>query len=233
MGMADTQIPLTPRLRAVADYVPDGARLADIGTDHAYVPIAVAGRIAHAVASDVRPGPLARASENIARYGLAGRIETRLAGGLSGLVPGEVDTIVIAGMGGVLITEILEAGRAVAQAAERLVLQPMTAIAETRRYLCTHGFQIVSERLAAEGDKLYTILLCMSGKMTVTREGYYHIGEALFRAHDPLLPRLLEKQIGKYTKMVDGLRRSVSGGGPRLAEAERLLAEFVRMRAEL
>ena len=107
---------LSKRLRAVADFVTPQGRLADVGTDHAYVPICLMEekKISGAIAMDIVDGPLQRARENIAAHHLETQIETRKSDGLEALRPGEVDTIVIAGMGGLLICRILEQGREVA-----------------------------------------------------------------------------------------------------------------------
>ena len=111
---------LSPRLRSVAGLVPPGARFADVGTDHAYLPVWLLqqGIIEHALVSDLRPGPLDRARSTAARYGLAERMEFRLCDGLSGIAPAEADTIAIAGMGGETIAAILAgAGAGVSAAA--------------------------------------------------------------------------------------------------------------------
>ena len=101
---------LSIRMQAVADMVTPGGRIADIGTDHGYVPIYLVeqNKTDHAIAMDVRKGPLARAGENIVRFGCSDRIETRLSDGLAMLKPGEADTVIIAGMGGLLTIRILE-----------------------------------------------------------------------------------------------------------------------------
>lgn len=222
---------LTPRLRAVADFVPPGGTLADIGTDHAYIPIALAGRVKHAIASDIRPGPLERAAHNISRHGLAGCIETRLAGGLSGLRPGEADTIVVAGMGGLLIADILQDGEAAARAAGTLVLQPMTAVYELRCWLAANGYVIRAEQLAREGDKLYHILCCTPGASWTDEEVYLRVGRALFVSHDPLLPLLLGRMVQKQETVVAGMQRAASDMGIRLHTEQALLEKLRTLRS--
>ena len=122
-------IELTPRLQAVAGLVPRGARLADVGTDHAYLPASLLqqGVIDTAVAADLRPGPLDRARATAERYGLTEQISFRLCDGLSGILPEEADTVVIAGMGGETIAAILSAAPWVREEGKRLILQPMSA----------------------------------------------------------------------------------------------------------
>ena len=132
---------LSKRLRAVADFVTPQGRLADVGTDHAYVPICLVEekKISGAIAMDIVDGPLQRARENIAAHHLETQIETRKSDGLEALCPGEVDTIVIAGMGGLLICRILEQGREVAATVPEWVLEPQSDTDKVRAYLLEQG----------------------------------------------------------------------------------------------
>ena len=144
---------LTPRLRTAADLVPAGARLADIGTDHAYLPAALLleGKIPYAIAADLRHGPLLRARETAAEYGCRDRMGFRLCDGLKGIRPEETDAIVIAGMGGETIAQILAAAPWVRERNVPLVLQPMSSLPDLRGWLFQNGYQIEEERLAREG----------------------------------------------------------------------------------
>lgn len=195
---------MTPRLLAIAESVPHGASVADVGTDHGYIPIylCLKNKITKALAMDLRPGPLNRAEENISRFHLADCIKTRLSNGLAELSCGEADTAVIAGMGGLLIAEILEA------APFKLacyVLQPMTATAELRQFLHEHGYQICDETLAREEEKIYTVITVKHGEMTVENPVHYLVGQRLIEKKDPLLPELLESLLAKYKAMHEGL----------------------------
>ena len=140
---------LDSRLSLCAAFVRPGHRLADIGTDHAYLPAHLVGTgvCPSAIAADIRPGPLSRAAATVERTGLTGRIDLRLGDGLSPVRPEETDDIVIAGMGGETIAAILAAA-----------LQPMSRPEELRRFLLRSGFAIESERIARDGDRLYTVL---------------------------------------------------------------------------
>ena len=124
------RIELSPRLRLAADLVPEGARLADVGTDHAYLPacLLMEGKIPSAIAADLREGPLRRARETAAEYGCGDRMAFRLCDGLSGIRPEETDAVVIAGMGGETIAQILEAAPWVRTRKIPLVLQPMSSL---------------------------------------------------------------------------------------------------------
>ncbi len=148
------------RLSLCADDVREGSRLADIGTDHAYLPIALclSGKIPSALACDINPHPLRSAQENIARYGLGERIATRLSDGLQKVSPDEVDDIVIAGMGGELIRDILRAAPWVKDAEKRLILQPMTHHDDLILWLYENGFAIERQRAVLDEGKYYTVL---------------------------------------------------------------------------
>lgn len=198
---------MTPRLLAIAQSVPLGARLADVGTDHGYIPIylCMQGKIKEALAMDLRQGPLSRAEENICRYGLEDQIKTRLSDGLQALAPGEADTAVIAGMGGLLIAEILEAAKF---SLDCYILQPMTATAELRQYLAENGYKIFHEVLAKEEEKIYTIMSVRRGTMQVTDPVYYQVGQCLMESQDPLTPDLIALLLNKYQTALEGLLRS-------------------------
>lgn len=198
---------MTPRLFAISDSVPQGAAVADVGTDHGYIPIylCLKNKISKALAMDLRPGPLNRAEENILRYGLSDKVTTRLSNGLKELLPGEADTAVIAGMGGLLIAEILEAAPFELAC---YVLQPMTATAELREYLAANGYQIIHEVLAQEEEKIYTIMTVKRGRMQVEDPVYFQVGKCLMESRDPLTSMLIDNLLQKYKTARDGLMRS-------------------------
>lgn len=156
-------IKLTPRLSSLAALAPFGARLADIGTDHGKLPIALlsSGRIAAAIGSDVREGPLSHAARNATAYGVA--LPLRLASGLSAIRPEECDTISIAGMGGETIAGILSAAPWTNTGKYLLLLQPMTMISFLRQWLWANGYQIARETLCREEKRWYVILSVYGG----------------------------------------------------------------------
>lgn len=149
---------LSPRLKAILSSV-EGRVLADIGTDHGYVPIiaCLEKRVERAVACDACPGPLARAQENIVSAGLENRIETRLGFGLRPLKYGEVDCVVISGMGGMNIIEILK-DPAVKLPIKRLIVQPQRDIFLVKDTLADMGFEIVSETEVKDRGRTYSII---------------------------------------------------------------------------
>ncbi|MDR1664352.1 MAG: class I SAM-dependent methyltransferase [Clostridiales bacterium] len=152
-------VKLSERLQAVLGFV-RGKTLADIGADHAYIPIAAcqSGLCETAIACDIKPGPLGKAAENIKAYNLESRIQTRLGAGLTPLHTGEADCIVIAGMGGMNIIEILTASLETAKAAKRLVLQPQRDLPKVKAALSAMGFLIEDEKTAREGDRFYPVV---------------------------------------------------------------------------
>ncbi len=161
---------LSGRLSAVAMMVTEGNRLADIGTDHAFVPISLVetGRIPCAIAMDVNRGPLDRAVEHIRAHGLSDRITTRLSDGLEKLLPDEADTVLIAGMGGALTVRILGQRPDLCREIDELVLQPQSEIEAVRRYLEHSGWKIIREQMVFEDGKYYQIMRCIPGCMTLT-----------------------------------------------------------------
>lgn len=151
---------LTKRLQAVADLVSPGNRVADVGCDHAYIPIYLAEYeiSPHIIAIDINQGPIDRAKENIIKYGCQDRIETRKSKGLEQLEAGEADTILIAGMGGALTIEILTAHMEVLRSVRELVLQPQSEIYKVRRMLKEQNFLITQENMVEEDGKYYVMM---------------------------------------------------------------------------
>ncbi len=150
---------LDERLATAAEYV-RGGRLADVGTDHAYLPVALvlSGRCRDAVASDVRRGPLERARQTVEKYGLGDRVQLVLTDGLHGIEAYEPDDVAIFGMGGELIASIIEAAGWLRERRVRLILQPMTRRAELRAYLLGHGFDILDETMSCADGRIYQTL---------------------------------------------------------------------------
>ncbi|WP_316245511.1 tRNA (adenine(22)-N(1))-methyltransferase [Gorillibacterium timonense] len=151
---------LSTRLSAIAAKIPAGSRLADIGSDHALLPVSLAenGTIARGIAGEVNPGPYEAAQRQVREAGVGKLIDVRKGDGLSVLTPGEVDVISIAGMGGSLIVSILEAHPDRLEGVNRLVLQPNVGEDQVRKYFLTHNWILSSEELLEEDGKLYEVL---------------------------------------------------------------------------
>lgn len=170
---------LDARLKQVAAFVRNGSRLADIGTDHALLPVELIGRgvCTYAIASDVKKGPVAAATRTVGEAKLSDRIDIRLGNGLQTVLPDEVDDIVIAGMGGETIAMILQAAPWVQDARYRLILQPMTRAEKLRRYLWENGFDILAEVVVQDGKHWYTVICAaFTGKAFVPDELFCHVG---------------------------------------------------------
>ncbi len=169
---------LGKRLGLCASMVREGVSLADIGTDHGYLPIwlSLQGKISRGIASDVRPGPLHAAEKNIARW-KAGRIITRLSDGLAEIGPQEADDIVIAGMGGELIARIIREAPWLKDENKRLILQPMTSFAELREFLAEEGFAVLREEAVLEERRAYSVILAAYAPQKVRKfPGWAYIG---------------------------------------------------------
>ena len=151
---------LSVRLQAVADMVSKGRRVADIGCDHGYVSIYLyrQRQCERVIAMDVKKGPLERATTNIKRYGLSEYIDVRLSDGTAALQPGEVDTLLMSGMGGRLTIRILEEGFARLGYFEELVLQPQSELFLVRAFLRQQGIKIVDENMVVDDGKYYTVI---------------------------------------------------------------------------
>ncbi|NRG67946.1 tRNA (adenine-N(1))-methyltransferase [Streptococcus suis] len=188
---------LSRRLEAVASYVPQGARLADVGSDHAYLPLFLVeqGRIDFAVAGEVVQGPYQSALQNVEQADQSDKISVRLANGLAAVEQADhITTVTIAGMGGRLIAEILEAGKDKLVSVERLVLQPNNREDDVRRWIVAHDFQLVAEKILEENDKIYEILVAEKGQSDLTaiqlRFGPYLLEEQSATFHRKWLKEL-------------------------------------------
>ena len=190
---------LSKRLQAVADLVSPGMRLADIGTDHAYIPIYLMEneKIPQAIAMDINKGPLERAEEHIKAHGLEHQIQTRLSDGMAKLQAGEADCAVIAGMGGALMIKILEEGRETAFQLQELVLQPQSELKKFRIYLLENGYRVLTEDIVCEDGKYYPMMKVKPGEMTGEswKPEELEYGKYLLDTAHPVLKQFLEREI--------------------------------------
>jgi len=198
------------RLEAIGKLVPHGCVLADIGTDHAYLPVWLLeqGKIASAIAGDIAEGPCLAAKNTVSMHGMKGKVEVRLGSGLKVLQAGEADCIAIAGMGASTMIEILEADMPLAVEAKRLVLQPMAGAASLRKWLIQNGWCIVTEDLVADGRHLYEIMVAERGESEAFSDVVLEIGPSLIEAKHPLLAKQFARQINNYKKLLANMGKS-------------------------
>lgn len=220
---------LTPRLQAIADQVPKGARLADVGTDHAYLPVwlLLNGVVERAIAADLRPGPLERARQTARRYGVEEQVDFRLCDGLSGIQPEETEVAVIAGMGGDTIAGILE--QAPWAKEKTLLLQPMTAHSELRRWLSEQGYAIRREHISREGERLYSSWTVVAGQMGELTPGQLWAGA---QSDDPLRGAYLDYIASKVRRALDGHRAAAQPDTLEIARLQAVLDDLEEMKGE-
>lgn len=226
---------LTPRLQAVADLVPANASMADIGTDHAYLPVhlLLEKRVIRAIAADLRQGPLDRARLTAKEYDCLENIAFRLCDGLSGIGPEEADTIVIAGMGGETIAAILDAAPWTRDGTYTFILQPMSAQNDLRRWLWHNGYGIQQERIVREGEKLYNILLVRHGDAIPMSIGEEWAGRQDPDTQQALRGEYLQRLLDKTGRAIEGISRGTSEKNrERLKELREIHAALQDMKRE-
>lgn len=202
---------LSKRLDRLAKMVSEGNRLADIGTDHAFLPIELVKdkKVPFALAMDVRKGPLSKATEHINEAGLGEYIETRLSDGLERLNPGEVDTVLIAGMGGRLMTRILERWEDLSSVKE-WIFQPQSEIDLFRNYIAKRGLVIVEEDMILEDDKFYPMMKTIPGEPYETDEMSANFGPLLLASKNPVLKQYLAREMTMVLDLIEFLDKSES-----------------------
>lgn len=233
-------VKISNRLMAAAALVTQGNRLADVGTDHGYIPIYLLlnKQISGAIAMDINAGPLERAKEHIALYELGDYIETRLSDGVAALKPMEADTILVAGMGGGLVMHILEDGKEVCRMAKELILQPQSELERVREYLYEEGYEILVEDIIYEDDKYYPMMKVhyigkekMPPVLSVEKQKLsYLYGGLLLQNRHPVLKSFLEKEQSLYQDILEKLQKQPQSEKiqNRMKEVETILADNKR-----
>lgn len=204
------EIKLSKRLKAVADYVDKGARLADIGSDHAYLPtyLVQKNEVEFAVAGEVVKGPFEIAKNHVAQANLKENIQVRLANGLAAIENvDKIDTIVIAGMGGILISEILEAGKGKLSSVKRLILQANNHGDTLRQWLIEHQFVIKAEQILLEAGKFYEIIVAepTTNENPVLSANDLLFGPFLSKEKSFIFQQKWQKELNTLNKIIDRL----------------------------
>lgn len=214
-------INISERLARIASFVPHGVKTADIGSDHAYLPIYLVqrGQSVQAVAGELNEGPFLGAERNVRSHGLAGKISVRRGNGLAVLTPGEVDVITVSGMGGGTIREILAAGVEKLEGVSRLVLSPQGDGDSLRRWLLAHGWKIIDEDMLIEDEKIYEIVVAERGEMVLDDPLQLEFGPLLLARKHPLILERIEYELGKITLALKGLEKAKGDSGQERREA--------------
>lgn len=201
---------LSYRLEKIAEKVTTNGIIADIGTDHAYIPIFLYknNKIKKAIACDISKGPLKNASDNIARYNLQDKIETRLSDGLLKVtLEDNVDTIIIAGMGGMLIIDILEKSKEIVKNTKELILQPQKSVHKLRMYLAENGFKIIEDEMIKEDGRYYSIIKAIKGQETTpyTKKEYL-FGRFDINKKNNILKEYIEQELYKMEIVLKNIK---------------------------
>ena len=229
------KLPISNRLKCCAGLVPPGSRVYDVGCDHGYLGIYLLreGLATHVFSSDLRPGPLQRARENALLYGVQEQMSFQLCDGLAAYDGTEGSVIVIAGMGGDAIANILDACPWVQSPSYTLVLQPQTSGNDLRRYLGRVGWNARQEVLVRDKGFVYTAMVCTFGGGVPVSPGREYVPEALLSQPGDLLEAYFTHVLHGLNVAVDGLRRSTQPQDqPRLAYYETALREVLEMKAQ-
>ena len=229
----ETNLPqLSKRLRAVADLITEGSKVADIGTDHGYVPVylMMTGRALSCIAMDVRKGPLMHAQEHITASGLESVIQTRISDGLANLQDGDADTIICAGMGGKLMQKLLRDTDPAKKGIKEMILQPQSECREFRRFLRQSGYCFLIEDMILEEGKFYPMMKVQyqgenAQKASEVLKLSDLYGGLLLQNRHPVLKTFLEKEKLIYTGIKENLEKQPASEKirTRLAEVEDIL----------
>lgn len=204
-------VQISKRLQEVARLVTKEKAVADVGCDHAYTSIYLVqqGIASKVIAMDVNRGPLERAKLNIEKYGMQQQIQTRLSDGIKELKPGEVHTLLIAGMGGPLMQQILMGHPGVLEQVDELVLQPQSEVREVRVFLERIGFAIQREEMLVDEGKYYVMMKAKRAgtSQALEREVFYRYGKYLLENKNPCLYQFLQRELGNF----ENIRRKIQG----------------------
>ena len=215
---------LSKRLAKVGEFVPSQARLADIGSDHAYLPVRLmlAKKISYAVCGEVVKGPYESALHQVTLQGLADNITVRLADGVFAIEPSDkIDTITICGMGGTLIKQILLEGKERITGEELLILQPNVGEATLRKYLVANGYTIIAEEILEENKKIYEIIVAKKLVQPMSlNEAQYLFGPLLMQEKSPVFIKKWQRELMQRQRVLQQLQNSAQNHDEKIAELQ-------------
>lgn len=202
-------IKLTNRLTAAADLVRDGRLTADIGTDHGYLPafLVMSGKTDRVIAADIGEGPLENAEKTVRKYFLEDKISLVISDGLKN-IPHDTEEIVIAGMGGTLIVDILSVAEWIKNDRIHLVLQPMTHSYDVRKFLTENGFYIDNEKFCTDDGRIYVVISAYFSGKDETRDDFYYFFGGNISMSDDLYASYFKKQYNYIKSRYEGLRQT-------------------------
>lgn len=201
------------RLTKIANMVEKGSTLLDVGTDHAYIPIYLcqSQTIQRAIASDISKGPVENAKNNVKNHCLQDKIDVRLGDGLKTTTKQDlVDTCIIAGMGGSLITKILEQSKELVDTFSNLILQPQKSQDKVRKYLHKIKFKIVKDEMFIDDDRIYTLIVAKKGTEDLYTEEEYLFGKYEIQKKCPILKEYISLEMYKMEKVLNQIKQSSS-----------------------
>lgn len=203
---------LGTRLMKIASFVPQGAKVADIGTDHAYLPIYLVSEeiVTSAIAGEVHKGPFQAAQEALKQHGYGDRILLRMGDGLEILSPHEVDVVTIAGMGGATIVDILSRYPEITSSLSKIIMQPMNAAALVRQWLLENHWMIADEALVKEDGRLYEIITAVQGEQVISEQILYDIGPLIWSKRLPFLAEHLQNLMDQSIRVLSEMDTSPS-----------------------
>lgn len=220
---------LSARLACVASLVPAGARVADIGSDHAYLPAALVldGKINFAIAGEVVKGPYENAVHEIKDHQLEGQVIPRLADGLAAIEPADkVDTITIAGMGGSLIASILEKGKDKLTEIKRLVLQPNVGESQLREWLMNNHYQIMTEKIIEEDNHIYEIIVAEPSVVPFRYSKYeLDFGPFLLENKGPIFKKKWQEYLQREAHVIDQMQKAQQPPVKKINEINQFLSQ--------
>ncbi len=220
---------LSARLACVASLVPVGARVADIGSDHAYLPAALVldGKIDFAIAGEVVKGPYENAVHEIKDHQLEGKVIPRLADGLAAIEPADkVDTITIAGMGGSLIASILEKDKNKLTGIKRLVLQPNVGESQLREWLMNNHYQIMTEKIIEEDNHIYEIIVAEPSVIPFRYSKYeLDFGPFLLENKGPIFKKKWQEYLQREAHVIDQMQKAQQPPVKKINEINQFLSQ--------